>query len=150
MSQNYPGYADELTNDDDEILLNNLINPNASNTLQSNTLSFLMLDNQNSDNVLSDYVDPPLPNLPINLKPIPEDISSSLFERYFNYVHPYLPIINHGNFYRLLKNANDENQPSKLLVEVIMAVGAMFPPTVKQNSDYSSQFFYERARSKLK
>ncbi|RGB26527.1 fungal-specific transcription factor domain-containing protein [Rhizophagus diaphanus] len=149
MSQNYPGYSEELTNDDDEILLNNLINPNASNTLQSNTLSFLMLDNQNSDNALSDYVDPPLPNLPVNLKPIPEDISSSLFERYFKYVHPYLPIINHGNFYRLLKNANDENQPSKLLLQVIMAVGAMFPPTVKQNSEYSSQFFYDRARRLL-
>ncbi|PKC64519.1 hypothetical protein RhiirA1_442800 [Rhizophagus irregularis] len=149
MSQNYPGYSDELTNDDDEILLNNLIHPNASNTLQSNTLSYLMLDNQNSDNALSDYVDPPLPNLPVNLKPIPEDISSSLFERYFKYVHPYLPIINHGNFYRLLKNVNDENQPSKLLLQVIMAVGAMFPPTVKQNSEYSSQFFYDRARRLL-
>jgi hypothetical protein len=150
ITQNCPGYADELTNDDDEILLNNLIHPNASNTLQSNTLSFLMLDNQNPDSGLSDYVDPPLPNLPVKSRPIPEEISTSLFDKYFNNIHPYLPIINHDHFCRLLKNANNENQPSKLLVEAIYAVGAMFSPTVKQNSEYSSQYFYERARSKLK
>ncbi|GBB92166.1 hypothetical protein RclHR1_19760001 [Rhizophagus clarus] len=147
ISQSCPGYTDELTNDDDEILLNNLIHTNASNTLQSNTLSFLMLENP--DNGLPDYVEPPLPNLPVNLKQVPEEISTSLFEKYFNNIHPYLPIINHGHFYRLLKNANDENQPSKLLIEAIYAVGAMFSPTVKQNSEYSSQFFYERARSLL-
>ncbi|RIA87803.1 fungal-specific transcription factor domain-containing protein [Glomus cerebriforme] len=146
MSHNQPGYADEITNEDNEILLNNLIYPNESNTLQSNTLSFL---GQNSNNGLSDYIEPSLPNLPVNLKPIPEEISRPLFEKYFKHVHPYFPIINRGHFFRLLNNADVKDQPSKLLIEAIFAIGAMFPPTVKQNSEYSSQFFYERAKSIL-
>src|SRR5581483_7979542 len=95
VTPNHPGYADEMTNEDDEILTNNLIYPNASNTLQSNPLSFLMLDDQNSN----DYVEPPLPNLPVSLKPIPEEISKSLIDKYFKHIHPYYPIINHGHFF---------------------------------------------------
>jgi len=147
-SPNYlSGYANEMTIEDEEILLNNLVDPNLSNTLQSNTLSFLMLDNLDE---LSDYVEPALPTSIADLKPIPEEISKQLFERYFNHFHPYFPIVNHKHFFHLLNDANVQDQPSKLLIETICTIGAMFPPTVKHNDDYSSQYFYERVKSKLK
>ncbi|CAG8523141.1 10387_t:CDS:2 [Funneliformis mosseae] len=143
-SQNHlPGYTEELTIVDEEILLNNLVDPNLSNTLQSNRLSFLMLDDTDES---SDYVEPALPTSIVELKPIPEQISRHLFENYFNHFHPYFPIVDRVQFFRSLNNTNVQDQPSELLVETICTIGAMYPPNKKQNVDYSSQFFYERAK----
>ncbi|CAI2170585.1 12789_t:CDS:2 [Funneliformis geosporum] len=141
-----PGYTDELTIVDEEILLNNLVDPNLSNSLQNKSMSFLMLDDTDGP---SDYVEPALPTTIVDLKQIPEEISRHLFEKYFNNFHPYFPIVNRVQFFRSYNNVNVQDQPSKLLVETICTIGAMYPPTKKQNEEYSSQFFYERAKNLL-
>jgi hypothetical protein len=123
-----------------------LVSPDSTNSLQSSTLSFLIPNNQQQND--SNYVDPPIPsNIPPLSNHPPSDISRQLLEKYFNHFHPYFPIVNRGQLFKMISSSNVEDQPSPLLLNAIYAIGAMYPP-IPQDS-YSSLIFYDRARSEF-
>jgi hypothetical protein len=93
------------------------------------------------------YVDPPIPStIPPLSNPSP-DVSRQLLEKYFNHFHPYFPIINRGQLFKMMSSSNVEDQPSPLLLYAIYAIGAMYPPTLQDS--YNSLTFYDHARSKF-
>ncbi|PKK75394.1 hypothetical protein RhiirC2_708166 [Rhizophagus irregularis] len=139
-----PGFSDDLGSDDEDILLNNLVSPNSSNSLQSSTLSFLLPNNQQQG---GSYVDPPISSSIPTLSNPPPEISRQLLEKYFNHFHPYFPIINRGQLFKMMSSPNVSDQPSPLLLNAIYAIGAMYPP-IPQDSN-NSLVFYDRARSLL-
>ena len=138
-----PGFNDDLGSDDEDILLHNLVSSNSSSSLQNTTLSFLMPNNQHG----ASYVDPPIPSAIPPLSNPPPDVSRQLLEKYFNHFHPYFPIINRGQLFKMMSSSNVEDQPSPLLLYAIYAIGAMYPPTLQDS--YSSLTFYDRAKSKF-
>ncbi|RIA96158.1 fungal-specific transcription factor domain-containing protein [Glomus cerebriforme] len=140
-----PGFSDDLGSDDEDILLHNLVSPNSSNSLQSSTLSFLIPNNQQHHG--GSYVDPPIPSTIPSLSNPPPEISRQLLEKYFNHFHPYFPIINRGQLFKMMSSSNIEDQPSPLLLNAIYAIGAMYPPPLQDSN--SSLVFYDRARNLL-
>ncbi|CAG8437508.1 9047_t:CDS:2 [Funneliformis mosseae] len=140
-----PGFSEDLGSDDEDILLNNLVTPNPANSLHTGSFAFLIPNNQ--QNVVGgSYVDPPLPSTIPQFSDPPSNISKQLLERYFNHFHPYFPIINRGQFFKMVSCPNVEERPSPLLLNAIYAVGAMFPPTLQ---DFHSSTFYDRAKNLL-
>ncbi|CAI2164748.1 1457_t:CDS:2 [Funneliformis geosporum] len=140
-----PGFSDDLGSDDEDILLHNLIAPNPSNSLHAGSFAFLIPNNQ--QNVVGgSYVDPPLPSIISQFSEPPSHISKNLLERYFNHFHPYFPIINRGQFFKMMSCPNVEDRPSPLLLNAIYAIGAMFPPTLQ---DFHSSIFYDRSKNLL-
>ncbi len=82
-----PGFSDDLGSDDEDVLLQNLVSPNSSNSLQSSSLSFLIPNNQ--QNIMDgSYVDPPIPSIPSTISQSlipPSNISQQLLDKYFKY-----------------------------------------------------------------
>jgi hypothetical protein len=139
-----PGFSDDLGSDDEDILLNNLVSPNYSNSLQSSTLSFLIPNNQQQG---GSYVDPPISSSIPTLTNPPPEVSRQLLEKYFNHFHPYFPIINRGQLFKMMSSPNVSDHPSPLLLNAIYAIGAMYPPILQDSNN--SLVFYDRARSEF-